>query len=130
MGLELVLAAVLGLRLDEGFCPLAPSPLRHMENVGIAVKNGQFTNEVLSAEVASRLIDTAEAGRTIGWLYLDEHGTHYVVLKPHVRREVYVGFGMNWFNHFKPDTYTETMAQRASLRLPPGVEIRSCTQPD
>ncbi len=130
MGLALVLAAVLGSPLDKGFCPAASSPQRHMDNVGVAVKNGQMTDEALSAEVAARLIDTTEAGRTIGWLYIDEHGTDYIVLKPHVRRDVYNAFGMNWFNHYRPDTDTEVMAQLPYLRLPAGVEVRSCTQSD
>ena len=118
--------------VDAKFCPLDPAPKQHMDNIGIRVdRSGKLTNEALSAEVAARLVDTTiRAGNnTIGWLFLDERGTDYVILKPHVRQGVYAGFGMKTFNHHNPNTYTEAKVQ-SPLLMPFGVEVRSCTQTD
>ena len=130
-GMITILMTIAFAQLDGKFCPLAPSPKHYTDNIGMRVNTaGQMTTP-LSAEVAARLVDTriTKSDNTIGWLYLDELGLNYVILKPYVSSETYVAFGMNGFNHYRPDTYTEAKVQ-APLRLPKGIEIRSCTEPD
>lgn len=132
MGLALFVAIVaLKIPLDHQFCPMAPSPKQYTDNLALRFKNGQMTNSPLSAEVAAVLVDTRSAGKpkAVGWLYLDEEGGDYVVLKPYVPYDIYVGFHMDRFNNFRPDTYTEVVLQ-APLKMPKGVQLRSCTLPD
>ncbi len=132
MGLTLVLAAALGWGLDKGFCPLAPSPEHYLDNVAVRVENGRMTNEALSARVAARLVDTSKAGAsgTIGWLYLDEEGTRYVILKSSVRRDIYAALHVNPASVRRSDPYSEITVQLPYQRLPTRVEVHSCTQPD
>ena len=123
MGMILFFAAV-SSSYDKVFCPFAPSPVHSHDDIALSVRKG----ESFDARSVARLVDTAQSGNnTIGWVYSDATGRTYVVLKPYVKRDIYNWFGMDHFNHYKPEFATEVMI-RDPLRLPPKIEIQSCNE--
>jgi hypothetical protein len=133
---ELIFNALLAMfsasKLDAGFCPMAPTPQQFQETVSFGQgRDGKF-NVPNSIQVASRLVDTriagSENGRTIGWLYLDEHAQEYVVLIANLSPDLYKAFQVPPSHLSRRSAYTDTVPQVPSVRLPQGIEIRSCSQ--
>ncbi len=134
----ILLAVFLGLGgHDARFCPTAPSPILYEETVSLSQSRPKKVSMTMpvdlktfdspnSAEVASKLVES-RTGRLVGWLFLDQKGSQYVSLVPYVDRPTYVAFHMPGNNMHKPGYATEAIAQ-VNLRMPKGIEVRSCTQ--
>ena len=110
---------------DAKFCPAFPSPTGYSETRSqIISASGKLIRDN-SVQVAMRLVNI-KTKKNIGWLYLDEHGQSYVSLIAHVDRAIYRFYEMDTYNMYKPEFATEATLQR-NLRLPSGIEIRSCS---
>ncbi len=138
MMMMMTLATLLGLgRYDAHFCPSAPSPILYQETVSLSQSKPIKISMTMpvdlktfdtpnSAEVASKLVES-NTGKLVGWLYLDERGNPYVSLVPYVDRALYAAFHMPGHNMHRSEYATEAVMQ-VNLRMPKGIEVRSCTQ--
>ena len=127
MGLMFVITlsvAIAVTRLDDAFCPLAPSPTGYEDNLGLRVSDdGQLTNRPLGAQVAARLVDV-KSEQTVGWLYVDDDSVEHVQLKHDASPVLYRWFGIPIPRIARPEIYAQPEVVRRGL--PPGIAVRNC----
>lgn len=131
---------LLAWRHDASFCPLDPAPIAHDTTIGAVVPRKVSASQTrdpdlikravpISAQLAGRLVDTRLKGAAaqVGWIFLDESGGRYILLKRSAPRDVYDAFGRG---HTRNPIFESLPRPVASGPWPSFVRTASCTQAD